>query len=100
MGCMDAVQVAPEVYQTVFENERVRVLRFVTQPGQAWPLHHHPDSVAVSLSDYRVRNTSPGAASTDRVSRLGDVRWIGATAHTGQNTGDTEMVGLIVELKG
>ncbi|GAA1968432.1 cytoplasmic protein [Microbacterium deminutum] len=96
---MDAIEGAPEVYEIVFENERVRVLRFVTQPGQAWPLHQHPDSVAVSLSDYRIRNTIPGYAPTERASRLGDVRWIDATSHTGQNTGDTEMVGLIVELK-
>jgi hypothetical protein len=95
----DAVKVAPEVYKVVFENERVRVLKFVTQPGQKWALHAHPDSVAISLSEYDVRNIIPGKPPTDRHSKLGDVRWISATSHIGENSGSTEMQGLIVELK-
>ena len=95
----DALLVAPNVYKVVFENERVRVLGFVTEPGQVWPLHAHPDSVAVSLSEYDVRNIIPGNAPTERHSKLGDVRWIPATSHTGENSGTTEMRGLIIELK-
>ena len=96
---MDAVQVAPNVYKVVFENERVRVLGIVTEPGQKWPLHSHPDRVAISLSDYSVRNIIPGQDPTERHSKLGDVHWISATSHIGENTGSTEMRGLIVELK-
>ena len=95
----DALLVAPNVYKIVFENERVRVLAFVTEPGQKWPLHAHPDSVAVSLSEYDVRNIIPGNAPTERHSKLGDVRWIPATSHIGENSGSTEMRGLIIELK-
>ncbi len=95
----DAVRVAPQVYQVVFENERVRVLSFVTEPGQVWPLHSHPDSVAISLTDYSVRNIIPGQAPTERHSKPGDVRWIQATAHIGENSGSTQMRGVIVELK-
>ena len=95
----DALKIAPEVYKVVFENERVRVLSFVTEPGQKWPLHSHPDSVAVSLSDYSVRNVIPGKAPTERHSKLGDVRWIDATDHIGENSGPTQMRGLIIELK-
>lgn len=95
----DALLVAPNVYRVVFENERVRVLGFVTEPGQKWPLDAHPDSVAVSLSEYDVRNIIPGNAATERHSKLGDVRWIPATSHIGENSGSTEMRGLIIELK-
>ncbi len=98
-GETDAVRVAPQVYKVVFENERVRVLSFVTEPGQTWPLHSHPDSVAVSISEYSVRNIIPGQAPTERHSRPGDVRWINATSHIGENSGTTEMRGVIVELK-
>ena len=48
----DALVIAPSVYKLAFENERIRVLSFVTEPGQKWPLHSHPDSLAVSLSEY------------------------------------------------
>jgi hypothetical protein len=95
----DALLVAADVYKLAFENERVRVLSFVTQPGQKWALHSHPDSLAVSLSEYSVRNIVPGQAPTERHSKLGDVRWIPATAHMGENMGTTEMRGLMVELK-
>ena len=98
-GKKDALAVAPDVYKLAFENERVRVLSFVTQPGQKWALHSHPDSIAVSLSEYSVRNIVPGQAPTERHSKPGDVRWIPATAHMGENMGTTEMRGLIVELK-
>jgi hypothetical protein len=98
-GKKDALLVAPDVYKLAFENERVRVLSFVTQPGQKWALHSHPDSLAVSLSEYSVRNIVPGQAPTERHSKLGDVRWVPATAHMGENMGTTEMRGLMVELK-
>jgi hypothetical protein len=62
-------------------------------------LHAHPDSVAVSLSEYSVRNIIPGQAPTERHSKPGDVRWIQATSHIGENSGTTEMRGVIVELK-
>jgi hypothetical protein len=95
----DALVIAPSVYKLAFENERIRVLSFVTEPGQKWPLHSHPDSLAVSLSEYSVRNIIPGQTPTERHSKPGDIRWIPATAHMGENTGSTEMRGLIVELK-
>jgi hypothetical protein len=95
----DALAAAPDVYKLAFENERIRVLSFVTQPGQKWALHTHPDSLAVSLSEYSVRNVVPGQAPTERHSKLGDVRWIPAAAHMGENMGSTEMRGLMVELK-
>ena len=98
-GKKDALAVAPDVYKLAFENERVRVLSFVTQPGQKWALHAHPDSLAVSLSEYSLRNIVPGQAPTERHSKLGDVRWVPATAHMGENMGTTEMRGLMVELK-
>jgi hypothetical protein len=95
----DALLVAPSVYKLAFENERLRVLSFTTEPGQKWSLHSHPDSLAISLSEYSVRNIIPGQAPTERHSKLGDLRWIPATAHMGENMGSTEMRGLIIELK-
>jgi beta-alanine degradation protein BauB len=95
----DALEVAPHVYTVVLENDRVRILSFMTRPGEAWGLHSHPDSVVVSLTDYSVRNVIPGGPPTERHSMPGDVRWIPATAHTGENIGTTEMRGILIELK-
>ena len=71
-GKKDALAVAPDVYKLAFENERVRVLSFVTQPGQKWALRSHPDSLAVALSEYSVRNLAPGKVPSERHSKPGD----------------------------
>ena len=52
------------------------------------------------MSKYRLRNVVPGAAPTVRESMPGDVTWIPARSHTGENIGDTDMDSVIVELKG
>lgn len=95
----DPIQVAPHLYRVVFENERVRVLAFRGKPGDRWGLHAHPDMVVVSLSDYEVRNVVPGSDPTIRATRLGDVAWIPARSHTGENVGGTGMECILVELK-
>jgi len=37
----DAVVVAPNSHEVLFENDRVRVIRVVIQPGEKEPMHHH-----------------------------------------------------------
>ena len=37
----DAVALAPEYHQVLFEDEDIRVLLVVLNPGDAEPLHHH-----------------------------------------------------------
>lgn len=95
----DPIEVAPDLYRVVFENERVRVLAFRGQPGANWGLHAHPDMVVISLSDYLVRNVVPGHEPSMRQTRRGDVAWIPARSHTGENAGDSEMECILVELK-
>jgi len=95
----DPVTVAPQQYRVVFENARVRVLAFRGAPGDRWGLHSHPDMVVVSLGDYQVRNVVTGHAPTVRRARAGEVTWIAACEHTGENVGGTEMECILVELK-
>jgi hypothetical protein len=95
----DPVQVAPTNYKVMFENDRVRVLSFHAQPGDAWGLHAHPDAVVISLGDYVVRNVVPGSPATERTAHRGDAAWIPARSHTGENTGGTAMDCILVELK-
>jgi hypothetical protein len=95
----DPIQVAPNNYKVVFENARVRVLSFHARPGEKWGLHAHPDAVVVSLDQYKVRNVVPGAEPTVREAKRGDVAWIPARSHTGENIGETDMDCILVELK-
>ena len=95
----DPIQVAPNNYKVVFENERVRVLSFHAAPGEKWGLHAHPDAVVISMSAYKVRNVVPGADPVVRDAKTGNVLWIPARLHTGENAGSSDMDCILVELK-
>lgn len=46
----DPVITNPDLYKVVFENERVRVLEYLDNPGDRTEPHAHPDSVMYTLS--------------------------------------------------
>ncbi|NUR83681.1 MAG: cytoplasmic protein [Nonomuraea sp.] len=97
MGADPAVT-NPELYTVVFENERVRVLRYRDRPGQATSPHSHPDSVMVTLSSF-TRRLSAGGQEVELALEAGQARWLGAQEHAGRNIGDTETHAIFVELK-
>jgi quercetin dioxygenase-like cupin family protein len=94
----DAVQVAPDVYTTVLENERVRVLDLHLRPGAKSALHAHPDYVAYFLTPGTVRFTAADGTSREVDIPTGAV-WRGAHEHAVENIGATEVRGIFVELK-
>jgi len=96
----DPAESDPTLYQVVFENERVRVLRYHDRPGDRTSMHHHPDFVLLALGPFRRRLTFPDGTIRERAFRAGEVAWNGAQSHAGENIGDTDTDVLIVELKG
>jgi hypothetical protein len=82
----------------VFENERVRVLEYRNEPGERTSPHGHPDSVMVTMSAFR-RRVTVGDATRDVALEAGQVRWLDAQTHVGENIGDTPTRCLFVELK-
>lgn len=95
---MDPTVASPELYATVFENDRVRVLKYRDKPGDQTKPHTHPDSVMVTLSSFR-RRISAGGRSVEVELPAGEARWVGAQEHSGENIGDTETVSIFIELK-
>lgn len=88
----------PDKYRVIFENDRVRVLEYRDEPGARTLLHDHPDSVMVTLSGFR-RRVSIGERSRDVELGAGEVRWLDAQRHLGENTGDTPSHAVFIELK-
>jgi hypothetical protein len=88
----------PGLYSVVFENNRVRVLEYRDDPGARTNAHHHPDSVMVTMSGFR-RRVSSGGRQVDVDLPAGQVRWVSAQEHYGENTGDTSTHALFIELK-
>lgn len=94
----DPVETNPELYSVAFENDRVRVLRYHDRPGDSTRPHAHPDSVMVTLSSFE-RRLRHDHGSVDVAIPAGEVRWLDAQEHSGENIGSTDTVTFFVELK-
>jgi quercetin dioxygenase-like cupin family protein len=95
----DPIDTDPDKYAVVFENERVRVLEYRDGPGGKTSPHYHPDSVMVTLSGFERRLTAAGQTRDVRLAP-GEVRWLDAQTHSGENIGSTATHVVFVELKG
>ncbi|WP_158851017.1 cupin domain-containing protein [Saccharothrix deserti] len=98
MDSHDPAVTDPRLYKVVFENDRVRVLEYRDHPGDRTNPHRHPDSVMVTLSSFQ-RRVSAGGRQVDVELPAGEVRWLGAQEHTGENTGATRTHSIFIELK-
>ncbi len=89
----------PDNYHLVMENQRVRVLRYHDVPGTKTHPHRHPDSVLYALSAFRRRLHFPDGTTRDRDFQPGDVMWVPAQTHVGENIGATDTEVLLVEIR-
>ncbi|MFC9435241.1 cytoplasmic protein [Nocardia sp. NPDC057030] len=94
----DPAVINPDLYRVIFENERVRVLEYRDRSGDRTQPHDHPDSVLYPLTSFRRRITADGR-QVEAALTQGQVRWVGAREHSGENIGDTETHALFIELK-
>jgi len=89
----------PDNYKAILENDHVRVLRYHDAPGTKTHLHHHPASVLYALSTFRRRLTFGDGKTQERELHEGDVVWLPAQDHMGENIGTTATEVLLVEIK-
>ena len=95
----DPTRTDPDKYKVIFENERVRVLEYRDEPGQATSPHRHPDSVMYTLSSFDRRLVGENGDSREVTLEAGEVRWLDEQVHSGENIGSTPTHVLFVELK-
>lgn len=98
-GAQDVVAVDPKHNKVEFENEQVRVIRYHFEPGDQSPMHGHPDSVQVLLTDSKA-NMTTADGKTGVNGKAEEVHWRPATQHAVENTGSQAYEGILVELKG
>ena len=94
----DPTTTNPDLYKVVFENDRVRVLEYLDQPGDRTTPHSHPDSVMVTLSDFD-RRLRIGDQQREVSLTAGLATWLPAQTHSGENIGSTSTHTIFVELK-
>ena len=87
--------------RVVLENERVRVVEFVLEPGVAMGIHDHPrDRVEITLAGGRVRVTTADGKQQELVEEPGVVFNKGGGApHDVTNIGTSALRAYHVELK-
>jgi quercetin dioxygenase-like cupin family protein len=93
------LEVGPDIYSLVFENDRVRVMQVTFKPGDKIAMHSHPDHVTTFLTEGTLRLFYPDGSSKDISGKPGDSVWIPAEAHAAENIGTTEVRGIVIELK-
>jgi len=94
----DLAKVAPHQVSIVLENDRVRVLKLVYEPGEKVPLHSHPPVAVICLTPCKSKFLSTDGELEHDV-QAGTVRWSNGTTHTHENTGKTECQVILIELK-
>ena len=99
MKADDPTSVDPSHYKVLLDNERVRVLEYRGAAGEKTPMHSHPNYVTYNFDGGKTTFTYPKGKPVEAVAQAGEVRWHKAEIHAGQNTGNTELHVLIVELK-
>ncbi len=99
LAAQDAVQVDPQRYSVVFENDQVRVLRITYGPGEKSVMHHHPDAVAVFLTDQKVIFHLPDGKADVVEAKAGNAIWTEAGSHLPENLSDHKLELILVEMK-
>jgi len=87
-------------HKVEFENEQVRVVRWVIQPGDKSAKHSNPNNVSIFLTDVNGKVTTPDGKTTEIHGKAGTAAWCGPTTHVVENIGDKPMEGILVEPKG
>jgi quercetin dioxygenase-like cupin family protein len=100
LSAQDAAKVDPQHYTVVSENDQVRILKVHYGPHEKSVMHSHPATVAVFLTDAKAKFTYPDGKTEERAPKAGEAQYSAAATHLPENTGDTGMDVIVVELKG
>jgi quercetin dioxygenase-like cupin family protein len=97
---LDSTRADPAHHRVEFENDQVRVVRYVIPSGETALLHSHPPSVNVFLTDGELKATAQDGSTSDIHPRVGMAAWRGPTVHSVVNVGSSAVEGVLVEPKG
>jgi len=93
------VKVAPKNCKVLLDNDRVRVIRVVSKPGEKMEMHSHPAHIVYGLTSGKEKFTSADGKTEERELKAGRAVWSDAVTHSSENTGTTEDRALVIELK-
>src|SRR3989338_1886534 len=95
----DPLEVAPDMYKLVYENERVRVMQVRFPVGGKIAEHSHPDHFVYVLEGGNLQIVKADGSAADVAVQEGEIVWLEAETHSATNTGTTPVRLLVTELK-
>lgn len=99
-AALDPVRVAPHIYELVFENEKVRVLKKTIRSGETPPLHAHPDRVIVYLNPCAWMQQDADGSKHMESFKFGTPVWAPAESHGGTTANVVQQCSIVeIELK-
>ncbi len=93
----DPTVVDPKHYKVDIDNKDVRVLRISVGAREKTPMHSHPASILVALTDAHVRFTFPDGRAEEVRIKAGDAVWMDAVEHAGENLDDRRIELIQIE---
>ena len=100
VSAQDAVKVDPKHYSVITENDQVRILKVHYGPHEKSVMHSHPATAAVFLTDGKGQFAFPDGKTQPFNVKAGDAEYEAAVTHLPENTSDSAMDVIVVELKG
>jgi len=98
-SAQDPAVVNAKTIQVKLENDRVRVLEAVLEPGEKEQIHSHPAYVTYVLAGGKLRLHAADGSARESAVATGDVLYREPLVHWAENIGDTTVRFLLVELK-
>jgi quercetin dioxygenase-like cupin family protein len=96
---LDPVVIDPKYHSVLLENQFVRAIRTVLEPGIKSPLHEHPHYVVVYLTELHTTMKLGDGREVDNPRRKGEIGWRDSMKHETLNIGKETAAEIQVELK-
>jgi quercetin dioxygenase-like cupin family protein len=101
-AAQDPAKVSPRTYKVIFENDRARVLEYVSKPGLGvcgQGRHFHPAHLTMMLTDGTVKGRRADGKAFSKEGKAGDVFAAPAETHEVENVGGRAVRMWMVEFK-
>ena len=99
MTYIDPVQVSPNNYKVLLENDQIRVLEMNLKAGERDQQHSHPSETVYFIRGGKVKIHLPDGNVVDADIPDGHVMWHEEWTHTVENVGTADIKAIVVESK-
>ena len=95
-GAQGTPQSVPMQMKLEFDNDAMSVVRVRLAPRQQTPMHELSARLVIWLTDAQLRDTMPDGTTTDYRRSAGQLDWVPAQRHAGENFSDQAIEFLAV----